>query len=218
MSRRKYKGVEFWRSGIAENINAGRLWQVGFEVGVTGRCFGERTGEGYPTLKQARAAIDHREKDLAKGPTPLVSWLHGLSGISEVRPVVLTVGREVFQGAEYRATGVYTQGMDAVQRGDHKAGDTYAETRYYFLGPIPACRQRRQSICFTHNGRTLYLSSYMDANKLTPANKEYHPFGASFMLGIWSEQFGPIDAGSQFKYVRVPVKLESPSAQERIRS
>ena len=133
----------------------------------------------------------------------LVKWLSGLPRTTNVKEVTLTVKDETFVGAVYDQTLEYQTGMDAVSRGDKKAGDKYTETRYLFLGAIPKCRQKRKALCFTHEGRTLYLSSYYEKND----KNEYHPFGKCFQLGIWPETHGPIDQYERYPYHRVPVEL-----------
>ena len=155
------------------------------------------------------------ESDMAAGtydpklPTDLTpamtvqQWLL-ICGHSEVKPLKLTVENETFEGCSYTFTGEYTSGMDAVTRGQKKAGDKYHETRYYFLGRIPKCRQKRQALCFTCEGKVLYLSSHSS----TGVVNEYNPWGWSFMLGIWpTEQHGEIDQYEPHKYKRVPITL-----------
>lgn len=133
------------------------------------------------------------------------AWLNSLDEISEVVPLVLTVKDEKFEGCSYTQEYTYTADMMAVQDGRFKAGDKYQRRAFYFIGPIPKCRKKRQSLCFIHNGEVLYLSSYFEKDE----KNNYHPFGRCFMLGIWDEAtIGPIDQYERSKYHRIPVTME----------
>lgn len=133
----------------------------------------------------------------------LVAWLTGL-GHTEVVPVCFKVQGEEFHGCSYQFTGEYTAFMDAVTRGEKKAGEKYHETRYYFLGNLPKGYLKEGNVCFQFEGKTFYISCYGQDN----LNEVHHPFGKSFMLGIWpTEKFGEIDAYERHKYTRIPVTL-----------
>lgn len=108
-------------------------------------------------------------------------------GCRNVRPVNLAVGSEQFIGAAYDAQ-------------DKALCD---KRRYYFIGPIPKCRRRRQSLCFTFKARTMYLA--MHCEKQHPVHS---PFGLAFMLMVWDDtRNGPIDAGERYVYHRVPISI-----------
>lgn len=112
----------------------------------------------------------------------VTGWLESLVGITDVKPVTLKVKDEIFEGASY--CGEFGR-------------------CYYFLGDIPKCRQKRKSLCFTCNGKTLFLSSYYNKDDING----YHPFGKCFMLCEWNDIKHDIDWGERYKYVRVPVTI-----------
>lgn len=116
----------------------------------------------------------------------VVDWLKK-HGHRPVKPVTLTVGGEEFVGARY-------------------AKPANHGIRYYFLGLMPKCRRKRESLCFTHRGRVLYVAAYYTK----PAVTEYAPYGPGFVLAIWDEvKNGPIDLGEPHPYHRVPVEIKS---------
>jgi len=124
----------------------------------------------------------------------LVDWLKSCK-CRQVKPVTMRINDEEFIGASYLDISVDGFPMSNKRR-----------LRYYFLGPIPACRRKRQSLCFTNRNRVLYLASYFQKDFRT----EYAPFGRSFLLFVWDEvSLGPIDRGERYVYHRVPVEIKS---------
>ena len=143
----------------------------------------------------------------------VVEWLNRLNekhnDMKDIIGLTLVVGRESFLGAQYTYVGKYTADMDACRWNKKKPGETYEQVRFYFIGKLPKCIKKRSKTCFTHEGRTLYVSSYYQTTPVEEAFKEFHPFGQTFMLGIWpTEQFGEeIDHYEPKKYTRVPIEL-----------
>ncbi len=121
----------------------------------------------------------------------VAQWLEGISDVSEVRPVTLTIGRQVYHGARY------------IQRDSEG---------FYLVGTLPASYLRRKHTVyrFADDPRDWYIGCYWDGRPgqfpLTKAQlKKYHPFGVSFNLFPWDSPLGPIDFGARFAYRRVPV-------------
>jgi hypothetical protein len=138
-----------------------------------------------------------------KANTRLVNWLTKL-GHTNAKPVLLKIENEEFIGCSYTLTGEYTASMDAVSRGDKKAGEKYYENRYYFLGNLPFCYSKKSNVCFLFENKTFFISGYGQDN----LDDTYHPFGKSFMLGEWNtEKFGEIDMGERHPYKRIPMSM-----------
>lgn len=140
----------------------------------------------------------------------VAEWLTKL-GYTDVVPMSLQVAKSTYYGCAYTFTGTYTHGMMAVLRGDKRAGDTYTQPRFYFVGERPSCDKRRK-VCFTFEGKTYYVSSYHDRKTVT----EYSPWGLAFMLGIWpTEEYGEIDRYEPKPYERVPIVLTPLTKEEK---
>lgn len=136
----------------------------------------------------------------------LVEWLKSLPRISNVEAARLVVEGVTYDGAVYDRTDEYTASMAAVVSGDKKAGDTYTERFYYFLGNLPKSKQKKpRSVCYTFNGDTYYIAGYTDPqSELKP---EYNPFGRNFLMKMWPAAFGEIDRGERYVYKRIPIEL-----------
>jgi hypothetical protein len=120
----------------------------------------------------------------------VAEWLRGIDSITEVVPVVVTIGNNSWEGARY------------VQRGD---------IHLYLVGDMPKSYQRSSHEAYPHNDLLWYISGWwkgMDARSTITAvqAKEYHPFGKMFMLMPWTCDL-PIDYGEE-PYRRVPMTIQ----------
>lgn len=117
-------------------------------------------------------------------------YLASLPGVSDVKPVTVTIGRETFSGARYTDTRHYTAGMMAVQRGERKDGEPYTREWLYLLGDLPKPYQRSTRVAFTmaDDKREWYVASYHDGRD-APAKP---PFTPCFQLAPWEDN-KPID-------------------------
>lgn len=150
------------------------------------------------------------------GYNELTAWIGSFDYNIDVTPIELTMFGRQYNGASYTFIGHYEKGMIGVNSGEHKEGEEYRERRLYFLGypPKEYLKQRRDKICFIFNGETYYISAYTDKARIemteSPTLARYHPFGASFMLGVWpTEKFGEIDKYEHKKYQRIPIEIKS---------
>jgi len=137
----------------------------------------------------------------------VTDWLHKIapkSGLTNIKPLTLTIESESFIGASYDVTLTYTAGMDIVSRGDKQVGEQYVVSRYYFLGKIPAVHKKQRQTCYTWNGKTLFMSSHYQGEEIN----EYHPLGKCFILGVWDEEaLGKIDTHTKpYKRIEVDIK------------
>lgn len=128
--------------------------------------------------------------------TDLKAWLTK-HDCHHVRPVSVSLGTprktvtEVFDGCSYRRTLAYTADMMAVTHGDKKAGDTYTEVSCYLLGERPKAvmpgAPRHTKVCFRNSGaQDWYIAGWCSAASITDKNREFNPFGPSFIMKPWS--------------------------------
>ncbi len=103
--------------------------------------------------------------------------------------------------------------MDAVTRGQKKAGDKYTTEAIYCIGELPKVKTRGKGkrqytvdhVCFPYQQRDWYVAGYMLKANFTPTNMEYHPFGVHFMLAPWDIPNEPIDKYEPKPYNRFPM-------------
>ena len=142
------------------------------------------------------------------GTPSVCEWIRSLPNTSNVRPCRVTIKGQTWEGAYYEEEREWQQGMDGVQRGEHKAGDKYVIRRIYLLGDRPVFNRER--VCFpSYEGLDWYVSGYCVTFK--PEQKKYHPFGKSFQILPWEIEGKPdckIGSHELHPYLRVPMTVE----------
>ena len=143
----------------------------------------------------------------------LCNWLAELN-CHDVKPVNVRIGDETWVGCYYKRTLEYTAGMDAVTRGQKKAGDTYTEETIYCIGKLPKAKLNAQgrpklnaNVCFPYEGHDWYVSGYMPKTNLKAQNQKFHPFGINFMLRPWNIPDETIDKYEPKPYTRIEMRV-----------
>lgn len=139
--------------------------------------------------------------------TTVTAWLRSFPQTRNVRPCRVTLNNQTWDGAYYEEEREWQQGMDGVQRGEHKAGDKYIIRRIYLLGDRPVFN--REHVCFPYEGLDWYVSGYCVT--FQPHQAHYHPFGKSFTISPWEIEGQPeckIDSHELHPYLRVPMSFE----------
>jgi hypothetical protein len=142
----------------------------------------------------------------------LCNWLTECK-CHDVKPVNVRIGDEIWVGCYYKRTLEYTASMDAVTRGDKKAGDTYTEESIYCLGKLPKAKLKRNkpnpsaAVCFPYNGHDWYIAAYMPKENLHEGNASFHPFGISFILRPWDIPNSKIDDYERKPYTRQEMRV-----------
>lgn len=81
--------------------------------------------------------------------------------------------------------------------------------RIYLLGECPKEKFRRPNkTCFQYNGAEWYIAAYAPKENITPANKEFHPFGPTFLLMQWNIEGSKIDSYEKYPYDRLTMTVE----------
>lgn len=142
----------------------------------------------------------------------LTQWLREDCKAFDVRPILLTIAGEVWHAAFYRQTFEYQSGMDAVSRGEKKAGDKYTEEGIYAIGNLPKSYDTRKTeakVCYPWQNVDWYIAGYLPTTTAREIINEYHPFGVNFILRPWSVPSGEkIDHYSSKPYERIEMKVE----------
>ena len=127
------------------------------------------------------------EQDLVALLRDLASWLGHTSGVTDVTPIEVTIGRETWPACRYTRNG---------------------KTRYYLVGQRPKGHQRCPRVCYTLDGCEWYVGAYLHthADRSSIARKIQHPFGPNWMLMPWGPE-GRIDDYEDVPYRRVKVTL-----------
>lgn len=139
----------------------------------------------------------------------LVTWLKEDCKAFDVRPVLVTIEGEIWQAAFYRQTFEYQPGMDAVSRGEKKAGDKYTEEGIYCIGSLPSLyhSRKRNHVCFPWNGQEWFIAGYSSIAGMREPYSEFHPFGPNFMMRPWNIPNSKIDDGEPKPYTRVEMNV-----------
>ena len=114
----------------------------------------------------------------------IAAWLRSLTSVTEVKPCTVTIGKQSWPAAFYRQEFKYTAGMTCVQRGEHKAGESYFQTGIYCVGKLPQIYVKSKNACFPHDDADWYVACYIEEVK--PVVAWAHPFGANFILKAWN--------------------------------
>ena len=135
----------------------------------------------------------------------VAKWLKSIHRTQSIRPCVVTIGTDTYEGAMYECVGEYIPNMDAIVRGERKAGDVYIQRSIYLVGNVPKVVRQRRRTCFTFEGQDWFLAAHSDSG-IKPA--ERRPFGPFIIIDPWTAS-SKIDDG-QRPYQRVPmiVKLD----------
>lgn len=153
-----------------------------------------------------QAQEEQRDQNI-KRAKELAAWLRAMLGAQYVRPVRVLLARmdRSFYGARWTQALPYTEGMQCVREGTHKAGETYLSHRIDLLGKRPIKLTGRRHFAFTFEDVDWYIGSYYDGED----QAEHHPFGAHFSLHPWDFQDGSkIDDGAIKPYARFRMKVE----------
>lgn len=142
----------------------------------------------------------------------VAEWLDSLPNVTGVRPCVVTLGKEKFEGASYVSRLQYSASMDVVRRGERKEGEACYRRNIYLVGSLPRDKKRGLKVCFPYEGQDWYVTCYYQGSD-NPAEeervKEYHPFGHTFVLGPWDVPDGSaIDDGERKPYRRVSMTID----------
>lgn len=109
-------------------------------------------------------------------------WLRSCSGVTDVRPVKVTIGNETFEG------GRYTQRCE-----DH----------IYLLGNLPQnYKKLKGKIAFVVDGVDWYVAAHYQE----VAETEHQPFGSNFILMPWTNA-ERIDHYERTPYARVGMEV-----------
>lgn len=151
----------------------------------------------------------------------LVEYLKSLPHISDVRGCQLTICEQTFEAARYVSTLQYDKRMDAVIRGEHKAGDEYSNMYFYLVGERPkklkeqkrvlgGLYESKYKMTLPDDDGDWHVACYIDEEQIEPQFEPYHPFGANFILCRWPhEKFGQrIDHYDTEKRERLPVEVQ----------
>ena len=135
----------------------------------------------------------------------VAEWLKSLPNVSAVHPCRVAIEKETWEGAWYQRTGTWRAGMQGVQNGTHKEGETYEDTFLYLVGHLPKVAKRKKC-CYVFGTLEWFVASY--SNDKPPLVTPYHPFGNSFQLKPWSIPNSKVDDGERSPYRRVPMTVE----------
>ena len=140
-----------------------------------------------------------------------------------ISPVLVNIAGEVFAGCRYRTRHHYEAGMMAVTHGGKTTKDVYDLHKFYLVGDLPKVYQKAKRekltgskrICFqieSEKADDWYVSCYFQESEISGEIQQYHPFGKTFMFGLWNAPDGSkIDDGlDSYKRVNISV-LEVPN-------
>ena len=118
-----------------------------------------------PTIAATPTARGHVMKD------QVAKWLQSLHRTQSVRPCVVAIGKDTYEGAMYECVGEYVANMDAIVHGERRVGDIYIQRSIYLVGDVPAVVKERRRTCFTFEGQDWFLASHGD---LRPVRAIHH--------------------------------------------
>ena len=129
----------------------------------------------------------------------VAKWLKSIHRTQSVRPCVITIGTDSYEGASYECVGEFIPNMDAIVRGERKPGDIYIQPSIYLVGNVPTVVKERRRTCFTFEGQDWYLAAHSGPS--TDA-----PFGTFIIIDPWTAS-AKIDAERPYQRVPMTVKL-----------
>ena len=133
----------------------------------------------------------------------VAKWRRSIHRTQSVRPCIVTIGTDTYEGASYECVGEYIPNMDAIVRGERKPGDIFIQRSIYLVGDVPTVVKKRRRTCFTFEGQDWYLAAHTGP-VLTPANST--PFGPFIIIDPWIAP-GKIDEEQPVRRVPMTVKL-----------
>ena len=130
-------------------------------------------------------ATQHFAHDVAK-------WLNSLPQIRWARPVEVTIGKRIYQGALYCTVHTRQHGERAVTEGTAKPGDEHLSYRFELLGHYPKEYDRSKPVYVWQHDLPVdtaheesigewYIGGYYQHDE----PNEYNPFGRVFDLHEW---------------------------------
>lgn len=142
----------------------------------------------------------------------VATYVNGLNGCRNARPVKVTIGEETFEGALYEHDGNWGHGAPDYQR------------RFYLVGEVSEVfrkggkiRHGKNKIVFTFDGAEWYSGGGYTPYLLKPWGKAdfinkfgggdlrpYYPFGYMHDISEWPARYGKMDKLRQ----RVPMGVE----------
>ncbi len=126
----------------------------------------------------------------------VAKWLKSKPRTQSVRPCLVTIDSDTYEGALYECVGEYIANMDAIVRGERKVGDVYIQRTIYLVGDVPTVVRERRRTCFTFEGQDWFLASHGDGL-----------FGRFIMIYPWTCASN-IDSGQPYQRVPMTVKLD----------
>jgi hypothetical protein len=90
----------------------------------------------------------------------VAKWLKSIHRTQSIRPCLVTIGTDTYEGAMYECVGEYIANMDAIVRGERNVGDVYIQRSMYLVGDVPAVVKERRRTCFTFEGQDWFLASH----------------------------------------------------------
>lgn len=129
----------------------------------------------------------------------VAKWRKSIPHIQSIRPCVITIGSDSYEGASYECVGEYIPNMDAIVRGERKPGDIFIQRSIYLVGDVPAVVKECRRTCFTFEGQDWYLAVHSG-----PGAKA--PFGPFIIIDPWTAT-SKIDADRPYRRVPMTVKF-----------
>ena len=131
----------------------------------------------------------------------VAKWLKSIHRTQSVRPCVVTIGTDSYEGAMYECVGEFVANQDAIVRGERNVGDVYIQRSLYLVGVVPKVVRQRRRTCFTFEGQDWYLAAHSGPSTKTP-------FGPFIIVSPWTCP-GKIDDGQRpYRRVTMTVKLD----------
>ena len=125
----------------------------------------------------------------------VANWLKSKHRTQSVRPCVVTIGGDTYEGAMYECVGEFIPNMDAIVRGERKVGDVYIQRSIHLVGDVPTVVRERRRTCFTFRGQDWFLASHGDGL-----------LGPFIMISPWTCT-SKIDDERAYRRVPMTVKL-----------
>lgn len=118
----------------------------------------------------------------------------------DVRPCVLTIGKQRWAGCHYK--------QDLVAPDGCRNPGPYTRESWYWIGALPRFKKNRKASCIRipvlGAEDDYYVAGYADEKAVHNEEfKQYHPFGLNWLMSKWDVPDGSkIDTYERFPYVR----------------
>ncbi len=129
----------------------------------------------------------------------VAKWLKSIHRTQSVRPCVVAIGTDTYEGAMYECVGEYIANMDAIVRGERNVGDVYIQRSIYLVGNVPVVVKERRRTCFTFEGQDWFLAAHSGPSTNAP-------FGQFLVIDPWTAS-SKIDGDRPYRRVPMTVKL-----------